>query len=75
MYKFKTKINAIKDVQNFTKAALRCSGDIDLRQGRYIVNGKSIVGIFSLDLNSEFTVSLEEESDKVNFTAFIKEDN
>ena len=34
--------------------------DIDLRSGRYVVDAKSILGIFSLDLNKPITMEVYE---------------
>ena len=44
------KINSIQDVQNFVRIVSTLKANIDLHSGRYIVDGKSIMGIFSLDL-------------------------
>jgi phosphotransferase system HPr-like phosphotransfer protein len=44
------KLSTIEDVRNFVNAATKCDADIDLESGRYIVDAKSIMGIFSLDL-------------------------
>ena len=46
----KIKLVTIADVQNFVAANIRSNVDITLRSGKYVVNGKSILGIFSLDL-------------------------
>ena len=44
------KFTTIKDVQDFVKIVTRHEGDIDLVSGRYTIDAKSIMGIFSLDL-------------------------
>ena len=44
------KLNTISDVRDFVNAVNSINGDIDLTSGRYTVDGKSIMGIFSLDL-------------------------
>ena len=44
------KLSTIEDVRNFVNAATKCDADIDLESGRYVVDAKSIMGIFSLDL-------------------------
>ncbi len=44
------RFTTIKDVQDFVKIVTRFDGDIDLISGRYIIDAKSIMGIFSLDL-------------------------
>lgn len=44
------RLSTIQDVQNFVNIVNRYDLDIDLSSGRYIVDAKSIMGIFSLDL-------------------------
>ena len=43
-------LTSIEDVRNFVAMAAEKDYDIDLVSGKYIVNGKSIMGVFSLDL-------------------------
>lgn len=50
MTQLKIKLTSISDVQTFVNAVSRYNGDIDLKSGRYVVDAKSIMGIFSLDL-------------------------
>ena len=44
------KLATISDVRDFVNAVAAFEDEIDLQSGRYIVDGKSIMGIFSLDL-------------------------
>lgn len=44
------KLSSIEDVRNFVNIVAKYDMDIDLMSGRYIVDAKSIMGIFSLDL-------------------------
>ena len=44
------KLNTIEDVYKFVDLAMQLGSNVDIRQKYYIVNGKSILGIFSLDL-------------------------
>ena len=46
----KIKLSTIVDVRDFVNAVVSFGGDVDLSSGRYVVDGKSIMGIFSLDL-------------------------
>lgn len=46
----KVKLASIQDVRNFVDTVTKFNIDIDLASGRYIVDAKSIMGIFSLDL-------------------------
>lgn len=44
------KLSSIEDVRNFVNIVTKYDMDIDLMSGRYVVDAKSIMGIFSLDL-------------------------
>ena len=61
MKKVNVKLSTIEDVQNFVEIVNRFDEDISLSSGRYIVDAKSIMGIFSLDLR--MPISLEIDSD------------
>ena len=61
--KFNIKLNTIKDVEDFTDYANNVNGEIYLRQGRYVVSGKSVMGILSLSLLDELELSIDEPKD------------
>lgn len=61
MKKFEIKLSTIRDVQNFVRDLTQYGGDADLECGRYVVDAKSIMGIFSLDLSSPITLILRED--------------
>ena len=46
----KILLSTIPAVRDFVDIANRTDADIDLLSGRYVVDAKSIMGIFSLDL-------------------------
>ena len=50
MKKLNIKLESIQDVRDFVNIMASQTCDIDLSSGRYVVDGKSIMGIFSLDL-------------------------
>lgn len=51
MQSFFVSLSSINDVKLFTNAACKCSGsEIDVLAGRYVIDAKSIMGLFSLDL-------------------------
>lgn len=56
MIEKKIALTNIKDVKDFVNAANMCDFSIDLSSGRYTVDGKSIMGIFSLDLSKPITL-------------------
>lgn len=50
MISAKIRLSSIEDVRNFVNSVTALDVEIDLSSGRYTVDGKSIMGIFSLDL-------------------------
>lgn len=56
MERFFIKLKQISDVQDFVKIATLTPYPIDLHSGRYIVNGNSLLGIYSLDFTQEIEV-------------------
>lgn len=52
------KINTIEKVKRFCEICNKFTEDIDLNGGRYIVNAKSIMGIFALDLSNDLAVTI-----------------
>ena len=55
---FEINLSSIGDVKTFVTAAGLASCDIDVRSGRYLVDAKSIMGLFSLDLTKPVTVEV-----------------
>ncbi|MDI9469731.1 MAG: HPr family phosphocarrier protein [Bacillota bacterium] len=51
-------LKSINDVKNFVRIVNDYNYDVDLISGRYVVDGKSIMGIFSLDLASPIEVHI-----------------
>lgn len=50
------KIGTVENVRRFIDASTKQAFDIDLESGRYLIDGKSIMGLFSLDLSKAVTV-------------------
>ncbi len=46
------------DVKKFVDIVGRYPYDIDLRSGRYVVDAKSLLGIFSIDLSKPITMTI-----------------
>ena len=58
-------LKSINDVKDFVNISNKYDFDIDLTSGRYVVDAKSIMGIFSLDLSKSIKVeAISENSDK-----------
>ncbi len=62
-------LNTINDVKDFVNIVAKYDFDIDLVSGRYAVDAKSIMGIFSLDLSKKIRV----EAHTDDATEFMKE--
>lgn len=52
----KIKLNTIDDLKNFVAICNKYESSIDVNQGRYVINGKSILGVFSLNLMEELNI-------------------
>ena len=48
----KITLKTVQDVRDFVNVVILADFDVDLVQGRYTIDAKSIMGIFSLDLLS-----------------------
>lgn len=55
------RLSTIADVRDFVDLVAKTDADIDLQSGRYVVDGKSIMGIFSLDLLSPITLTVHSD--------------
>ncbi len=53
MTEFNVKITTINDVKTFVNTVAKYDYDIDLISGRYAIDAKSIMGIFSIDLSKD----------------------
>lgn len=56
---------SIEDVKDFVKKANALDYDVDLSLGKYTVDAKSIMGIFSLDLSRDIELTIH--SDDASF--------
>ena len=51
-------LQAINDVKEFVNIVMRFDFDVDLVSGRYAIDAKSIMGIFSLDLSKPIDLNI-----------------
>ncbi len=56
MKKTEVILSNIQDIRDFVNIVIMVDYDVDLTQGRYTIDAKSIMGIFSLDLLTPITV-------------------
>lgn len=58
MISFPIQLTSVSDIKSFVDAASRLDCDIDVICGRYLVDGKSIMGLFSIDLSQPIVVEV-----------------
>mgnify|MGYP000450610287 CR=1 FL=1 len=54
-------LNTINDVKVFVNTVSKYDFDVDLISGRYAIDAKSIMGIFSLDLSKPIDLAIHTE--------------
>ena len=69
MKKVSIILNTINDVKSFVNTVSKYSFDVDLISGRYAVDAKSIMGIFSLDLSKAIEMEVHDD----DCAAFLEE--
>ena len=55
------RLSLVENVNKFVNIVGRYPFDMDLRAGRHVVDAKSILGIFSLDLSRPITLEIYSE--------------
>ena len=72
MKEVKIVLSNIQDIRDFVNQVILVDYDVDLVQGRYVIDAKSIMGIFSLDLLSPIEV-VAHTDDAVDFFETLAE--
>ena len=62
MKKTQITLKSIQDIRSFVNEVTLLDYEVDLVQGRYIVDAKSIMGIFALDMLSPITLIAHTEN-------------
>lgn len=57
----KISLNSIDKVKSFVNTVALMDCDLDLVSGRYVIDAKSIMGIFSLDLSQPIDLNIHSE--------------
>ena len=61
----KIRITTIAEIRDFVNIVVGFDGEVDLISGRYVVDAKSIMGIFSLDLLSPIKLTVYSDKPEV----------
>ena len=62
MKSVRISLNSIDKVKSFVNDLTKFDTDFDLVSGRYVIDAKSIMGIFSLDLSKPIDLNIHSES-------------
>ena len=59
-------LNSIDKVKSFVNEITKFDYDFDLVSGRYVIDDKSIMGLFSLDLSKPIDLNIHADSEEVD---------
>lgn len=62
----KISLNSIDKVKSFVNDITKFDYDFDLVSGRYVIDAKSIMGIFSLDLSKPIELNVHAENENLD---------
>jgi len=65
-------LNSIDKVKAFVNDITKFDNDFDLVSGRYVIDAKSIMGIFSLDLSKPIDLSIHAEENLDEILELLK---
>lgn len=71
---FEVQLASINDVKSFVNSACLQPFDVDIVSGRYVIDAKSIMGIFSVDLSKPIRVEVHgTDEDGMTFYNSVKD--
>ena len=65
MQEVQIALSSIDDVKQFVQTLTMFDGDFELISGKYIVDAKSILGLFSVDLSKPVVLKIDVEKTKM----------
>lgn len=65
-------LGSIDRVKSFVNDITKFDSDFDLVSGRYVIDAKSIMGIFSLDLSKPITLNIHDDNNIDDILEVIK---
>ncbi len=72
MKSVKISLNSIDAVKSFVNTVTKYDTDFDLVSGRYVIDAKSIMGIFSLDLSKPIDLNIHAEDNVDSIVEALK---
>lgn len=64
MNKFNVKLNNIEILKNFISDISKFESNIDAVRGRYVIDAKSIMGMFSIDLSQSVDILIYSDNER-----------
>ncbi len=65
-------LNSIDKVKSFVNDITKFDSDFDLISGRYVIDAKSIMGIFSLDLSKPIELNIHDDAEMDTILEVLK---
>ena len=62
----KISLNSIDKIKSFVNEITKYDYDFDLVSGRYVIDAKSIMGIFSLDLSKSIDLNIHADDSEID---------
>ncbi|MBO5509755.1 MAG: HPr family phosphocarrier protein [Lachnospiraceae bacterium] len=72
MIAVKISLNSIDKVKSFVNDISGFNAEFDLVSGRYVIDAKSIMGIFSLDISKPIDLNIHADNNTEDIMAAIK---
>ena len=72
MLQVKISLNSIDKVKSFVNDISGFNAEFDLVSGRYVIDAKSIMGIFSLDISKPIDLNVHTETETDEIMAALK---
>ena len=66
------RLDSIDKIRDFVNTVNRFKTDFDLSSGRYIIDAKSIMGILSIDLSRELTLTIHDSDEMPEIMEALK---
>lgn len=68
-------LNEFSKIQKFNNIITNFESDIDLVRGRYVIDAKSLIGIYTLDLSKPINVVIhsDDEEEIIRFNNIMEE--
>ena len=66
MKTIKISLNSIDKVKTFVNEINRFEAEFDLVSGRYVIDAKSIMGIFSLDISKPIDLNIHTDGEQLD---------